>query len=207
MLTIWGRMNSINVQKVVWTAEELGLAYQRLDAGMAFGVVNTPEYRAMNPNGLVPMIRDGDFVLWESNTIVRYLLAKHAAGTGLWPDSPALRADSERWGDWQAQSFYHAYADAFRILVRTPPEKRDMAAVEVSRARTEALTAMLDAHLATRDHLGEAGFGVGDLILGPTVDRWLRMPIAREPRPNLEAWHRRITARPSAACFRDLPVT
>ncbi len=198
-------MNSINVQKVVWAAEELKLPYVRHDAGMAYGVVGTPEYRAKNPNGLVPMIEDDGFVLWESNTIVRYLCAKHAEGSSLWPADPADRADGERWGDWQATSFYAAYAPAFMNLVRTPPEKRDMAAVEASRAKTETLTAMLDAHLAGRDYLGRAGFGVGDLILGPTLDRWLRMPIAREPRPHLEAWHKRSwrgRARPASATCR-----
>lgn len=206
MLTIWGRMNSINVQKVVWAAEELGLAYARHDAGMAFGVVNTPEYRAMNPNGLVPVIKDGELVLWESNAIVRYLAARYGAGS-LWPVDPAVRADSDRWMDWQATAFYPAYAAAFMNLVRTAPDKRDMAAVEASRVKTEALTAMLDSHLASRDYLGAVGFGIGDLALGPAVDRWLRMPIAREGRPYLEAWHRRITGRAGAACFRHLPVT
>jgi glutathione S-transferase len=206
MLTIWGRMNSINVQKVVWTAEELQLPYARHDAGMAFGVVNTPEYRAMNPNGLVPVVKDGDAVLWESNATVRYLAARYGAGS-IWPADPLERFEGDKWMDWQATGFYAAYADAFRILVRTPPDKRDMAAVEASRAKTEVLTAMLDAHLGRNEFLAGGRFGIGDLALGPTIDRWLRMPIAREPRPHLEAWWRRITARPSAACFRDLPVT
>ena len=206
MLTIWGRMNSINVQKVVWAAEELGLPYQRHEAGMAFGVVDTPEYRAMNPNGLVPVIRDGDLVLWESNAIVRYLCARHGAGS-LWPADPAVRASSDKWMDWQTSAFYPAYAPAFMNLVRTPPEKRDMAAVEASRAKTGALTALLDAHLAGRDFLGDGGFGIGDLALGPAMDRWMRMPVAREPRPHLEAWWRRVTARPAASCFASLPVT
>jgi glutathione S-transferase len=206
MLTIWGRMNSINVQKVVWAAEELRLPYTRHDAGMAFGIVNTPEYRVMNPNGLVPVVKDGDAVLWESNATVRYLCAKHGAGTH-WPADPLERFEGDKWMDWQATGFYAAYADSFRILVRTPPEKRDMAAVEVSRAKTEVLMAMLDAHLATRDFLAGPRFGIGDLALGPTMDRWMRMPIAREPRPHVEAWWKRITGRPSAACFRDLPVT
>lgn len=206
MLTIWGRMNSINVQKVVWAAEELGLAYTRHDAGMAFGVVNTPEYRAMNPNGLVPVVKDGDLVLWESNATVRYLAARYGAGD-LWPEDPALRFEGDKWMDWQATGFYAAYAAAFMNLVRTPPEKCDMAAVEASRVKTEVLTAMLDAHLSTRDYLAGSHFGIGELALGPTVDRWMRMPIAREPRPSLEAWWRRFTSRPSAACFRDLPVT
>ena len=204
-LTIWGRMNSINVQKVVWAAEELGLAYERREAGMQFGLVDTPDYRAMNPNGLVPVIKNDDVVLWESNAIVRYLCAQYG-DAALWPDDAASRALSDRWMDWQATAFYPAYAAAFKGLVRTPPEKRDLAAIEASRAETEPLLALLDAHLATVEHLG-GGFGVGDIALGPSVHRWLNMPIERQPRAHVEAWHRRILARPGAACFRDLPVT
>ena len=206
MLTIWGRMNSINVQKVVWAAEDLGLIYTRHDAGMTFGVVNTPEYRAMNPNGLVPVIDDDGVVLWESNAIVRYLAGRYGAGS-LWPQDAAERAKSDIWMDWQTTAFYAAYADAFRLLVRTPPDKRDPAVIEASRAKTEVKMAMLDEHLARRAYLGGDHFGIGDLALGPTMHRWLNMPIAREPRPHVEAWHRRIIARPSAACFRDLPIT
>ncbi len=206
MLTIWGRMNSINVQKVVWATEDLGLAYTRHDAGMAYGVVNTPEYRAMIPNGLVPVIDDDGFVLWESNAIVRYLCAKHGAGSS-WATDPTERAMGDKWMDWQSTSFYAAYADAFRGLVRTLPEKRDHAEIERSRAKTEPLMAILDAHLASHDYLGGSRFGMGDLALGPTMHRWLNMPIARQPHPHVEAWHKRIIARPSAACFRDLPIT
>lgn len=206
MLTIWGRMNSINVQKAVWAAEDLGLAYIRHEAGQAFGVVNTPEYRAKNPNGLVPVIDDHGFVLWESNAIVRYLAARYGEGT-LWPTDPVARANSDKWMDWQTTAFYNAYADAFRLLVRSPPEKRDPAVIEASRAKTEVLMALLDGHLADHDYVGGNHFGIGDLALGPTMHRWLNMPITREPRPNVEAWHRRITARKSAACFRDLPIT
>lgn len=206
MLIIWGRMNSINVQKVVWAAEDLGLAYTRHDAGMTFGIVNTPEYRAMNPNGLVPVINDNGFVLWESNAIVRYLAAQYGTGT-VWPQDAAERAKSDVWMDWQTTAFYAAYADAFRLLVRTPPEKRDPALIEASRAKTEVKMEMLDAHLADRPYLGGEHFGIGDLALGPTVHRWLGMPIAREQRPHVEAWHKRVIARPSAACFRDLPIT
>lgn len=206
MLTIWGRMNSINVQKAVWAAEELGLAYTRHDAGMAFGLVNTPEYRAMNPNGLVPVINDGGFVVWESNTIVRYLAARYGSGT-IWATDPVERAESDTWMDWQTTAFYAAYADAFKGLVRTLPENRDAAAIAASITRTEPLMALLDAHLASRNYLGGARFGIGDLALGPTMHRWLNMPVARHPHPHVEAWHARIIARPSAACFRDLPIT
>ncbi|MCX7341127.1 MAG: glutathione S-transferase family protein [Hyphomicrobiales bacterium] len=206
MLTIWGRMNSINVQKAVWTAEDLGLSYARHDAGMAFGLVNTPEYRAMNPNGLVPVINDNGFVLWESNAIVRYLAARYGAGSA-WPLDPILRAASDKWMDWQTTTFYPAYHAAFHGLVRAPAEQRDPAAIDASRAKTETLLAMLDSHLSANAYLGGDTFGIGDLALGPSMHRWLHMPIKREPRPSVEAWHKRIIARPSAACFRDLPIT
>ena len=135
---------------MVWTADELGLAYERIDAGGAFGVVATPEYRRMNPNSLVPVIEDDGFVLWESNAIVRYLAAKHAPGA-LWPDDLRRRADVDRWMDWQATTFTPAMRDAFWQLVRVPPEKRDAAAVEASRAASEKAAAVLEAHLAGRE--------------------------------------------------------
>jgi glutathione S-transferase len=107
MLRIWGRLSSINVQKVVWCADELGLPYERTEAGGSFGVVGTPEYLAMNPNGLVPVIDDGGFVLWESNAIVRYLAARHGDGW-LWPTDLQLRAEADRWMDWQNFTFWPA---------------------------------------------------------------------------------------------------
>ncbi len=206
MLTIWGRMNSLNVQKAVWAAEEVGLAYTRHDAGGAFGVVDTPAYRAMNPNGLVPVIDDDGFILWESNAIVRYFAARHGAGR-LWPNDPAQRALSDRWMDWQCTAFYPAYHIAFHGTVRTPPEKRDPAAIAASVAKTEPLAELLDTHLARNAYLGGDMFSIGDIAVGPAVHRWLNMPVQRKPRPHLEAWHRRVTARPSAACFASLPVT
>src|SRR5258708_15720137 len=128
MLKIWGRTNSVNVKKALWAAEELGLKYERIDAGMQFGVNNTPEYRRMNPTGLVPTIEDDGFVLWESHSIVRYLAAKHGAGT-LWPNDLRVRADAERWMDW-AFTFQAAFRTVFWGLVRTPAEKRDMTAID-----------------------------------------------------------------------------
>src|SRR6266403_1710213 len=133
MLKIWGRTNSVNVKKALWAAEELGLKYERIDAGMQFGVNNTPEYRRMNPTGLVPTIEDDGFVLWESHSIVRYLAAKHGAGT-LWPNDLRVRADAERWMDW-AFTFQAAFRTVFWGLVRTPAEKRDMNAIEEARKK------------------------------------------------------------------------
>src|SRR5829696_9275573 len=124
MLTLWGRVNSINVQKVHWCLKELGLAYDRIEAGREFGVVDTPEYRRMNPNGLVPTIEDDGFVLWESNVIVRYLAARHGAGR-LYPDDLRVRFDAERWMDWQATTLWPALRPVFIGLVRTPVAERD----------------------------------------------------------------------------------
>ena len=120
MLKLWGRVNSINVQKVLWALEELKVPYERTDAGMAFGVVNEPFYKKMNPNSRVPTIDDDGFVLWESNAIVRYLAAKHGAGT-LCPSDPRQRADSDRWMDWASNHVAPVITPVFWGLIRTPP--------------------------------------------------------------------------------------
>ena len=205
-LRIWGRLSSVNVQKVVWTADELGLAYERKDAGGAFGVVATPEYRRMNPNSLVPVIEDEGFVLWESNAIVRYLAAKHSPGT-LWPDDLRRRADADRWMDWQATTFTPAMRDAFWQLIRTPAEKRDAAAVEASRAASEKAAALLDAHLAGRDFLAGDAFSLADIAVGCAAHRWLNLPLAREARPELQRWYGELRKRAGAAQVLSTPVT
>jgi glutathione S-transferase len=206
MLTLHGRINSINVQKVVLACEELGLAYDRRDAGGAFGIVNTPDYRAMNPNGLVPVLIDGDAVLWESNVIVRYLAAKHGEGT-VWPTDHATRARSDRWMDWGSFTLYPKYHPAFWNLVRTAPEKRDMAAVEVSLAATEPVMDILEAELAGKTFLAGDRPTIGDIGLIPGVFRWLNMPIQRKARPNCEAWAGRLAARPGYGKALMLPIT
>ena len=119
MLKIWGRKNSSNVRKALWCAEEAGIAYERVEAGGAFGVVNEPEYLARNPNGRVPMIEDGDLVLWESNAIVRYLAAAYAPGS-LYPEDPASRACGDKWMDWTTSSFASEFRDLFWGILRTP---------------------------------------------------------------------------------------
>jgi glutathione S-transferase len=157
MLKIWGRLSSINVQKVVWTCDELGLEYERTDAGGSFGINNTPEYLAKNPNGLVPVIEEDGFVLYESNAIVRYLAAKYGSGK-LWPADPRARADADRWMEWQATGFTPAMWAAFWQLVRTAPEKRDAAGIQASVAKTKKLAAILDHHLRDREHLAAGMF-------------------------------------------------
>ena len=205
MLRLWGRLSSINVQKVVWMADELGLAYERIEAGGAFGVVSTPEYRRLNPNGLVPVIEDDGFVLWESNAIVRYLAAKHAAGT-LWPRDLQRRADIDRWMDWQATTFTPAMRDAFLQLVRVAPDKRDDALVESSRAASEKAAARLEAHLEARAYVAGDAFSPADIVLGCAAHRWLQLPLAREPRPQMQRWYAGLRARPGAAQVLATPL-
>ena len=206
MLKIWGRISSVNVQKVVWAADELGLAYERIEAGGAFGKTKTPEYLAMNPNSLVPVIEDDGFVLWESNAIVRYLAHRHSRGA-LWPDDDRRRADADRWMDWQATTYTPAMWAAFWQLVRTPEEQRDMEVVETSLAKSEAAAAILDAALAGREYIGGAAFTMGDIPIGCATHRWLSLPVKREPRPNMERWYATLKARPGGAKVLATPVT
>jgi glutathione S-transferase len=205
MLKLWGRTNSVNVKKALWCLEELGLAYERVDAGMQFGVVNTPEYRERNPNGLVPTLEDDGFVLWESHTIVRYLAAKHGAGT-LWPAEPRARADSERWMDW-AFTLWASLRPVFWGLVRTPPEKRDMAAIEQNRAKVAELLAILDRALSGKHYVAGDQLTIGDIPVGCMVQLWMRMPIERPRQPNLEAWFERLCARAPYRKWIDVPLT
>jgi glutathione S-transferase len=197
MLRIWGRLSSVNVQKVVWCADELGLAYERIEAGGAFGLTRTPEYLAMNPNSLVPVIEDDGLVLYESNAIVRYLAALHSRGT-LWPEDLRRRADADRWMEWQSTSYTPAMRDVFWQLIRTPADKRDAALIEASRRECERLTAILDAHLAGGRCLTQHGFTTADIVVGCAAHRWLHLPIAREPRPNLERWYAELKSRPAS---------
>jgi glutathione S-transferase len=181
----------------VWCADEIGLAYERVDAGGAFGGNRTPEYLAMNPNGLVPVIEDDGFVLYESNAIVRYLAASHSPG-GLWPSAFRKSADVDRWMEWQSTAFTPALRDPFWQLVRTPAEKRDTALVEKGRAECERHAAILDAHLGGRRYLTDNGFTVADIVVGCAAHRWLHLPLAREPRPNLERWYGELKSRPAS---------
>ena len=197
MLRIWGRLTSVNVQKVVWCADELGLTYERTDAGRDFGLVGTPEYLAKNPNGLVPVIEDDGFVLWESNAIVRYLAAQYGEGT-LWPTDRQMRADADRWMDWQATSFNPAIGPAFWQLIRFAAGKRDAAVVETAREAGEKKLALLDAHLATREFVAGASFTMGDIPLGCSVDRWYKLPLARESHPHVERWYSALRSRKGA---------
>ncbi|WP_191485094.1 glutathione S-transferase family protein [Pseudomonas sp. FEN] len=197
MLKIWGRKNSTNVRKALWCAEELGLPYESVNAGGAFGVVDTPEFRAKNPNKRVPMIEDGDFILWESNAIVRYLTAKHAPGSNWYPSDPQVRANADKWMDWTTSSLAIPFRDVFWGVLRTPAEQRDWALINASRNTCVELLLMVDAALAEKPYLSGDEIGMGDIPLGSFIYAWFEMPIERPPMPHLSAWYERLKQRPA----------
>ena len=197
MLKLWGRINSVNVIKALWVLEELSIPYERQDAGMAFGVVDSPEYRAMNPNGRIPTIQDGDFVLWESNSILRYLANK--AGSPIYPADPQARASVDRWLDWQLSTLSPAERNLFWGLVRTPAEKRDMAAVMAAAKAAGECWAILDARLAKGGpFIDGAQFTIADIVLGAYARRWFGEEVRVEGMPHfpaLAAWYARLGER------------
>jgi len=206
MLKIWGRTNSINVQKAMWLIAELQLPHQRTDAGMQYGAVNDDWYRAMNPNGRVPTIDDEGFVLWESNAIVRYLAAKHSAGA-FCPSDPRQRADADRWMDWTTSTVAPVMTPLFWGLIRTAPEKRDPAVIEANRKEMEKLAAILDARLQGRQFLCGDTLTMGDIPIGCFIYRWYALPIEHGDHPQLRAWYERLAARPAFREHVMLPLT
>jgi glutathione S-transferase len=206
MLKIWGRISSINVRKVVLAAQLLELPFERVDAGASFGITTTPEYLARNPNALVPTLEDGEFTLWESNVIVRYLCAKHAGGR-LYPQDLRHRFDAERWMDWQQTTLNGAGRAAFVQLIRTPAEKRDPRAVAASVAATEPLLALLDAHLAQRPFMAGDALTMADIPIACEMHRWWGLPLQHPAHPQLQRWYDGIRALPAARGVLDLPLS
>jgi glutathione S-transferase len=206
MLKIWGRKNSINVQKVMWAVGELGIPAERIDAGMAHGVVNEPWYATYNPNRLVPTIDDGGVVLWESNVIVRYLAAKHALGS-LMPADPVARARCEMWMDWQQNMPMQGLSPLFLGLIRTPPDKRDAEALRKAAQSVETAMRMLDHQLAGRAFVGGDHLTVADIPVGCATYRWYALPVEHADLPNLRAWYDRLTQRPAFVEHVMLPLT
>lgn len=206
MLKIWGRKNSVNVQKVLWCCEELGLPFERVAVGGPFGGNDKPWYLKLNPTGLVPTIADDGFVLWESNAIVRYLAARYGAGT-LWPEDLPVRAEADKWMDFQATTLWPNLRPVFLSLTRTPPEERDGSIVEASRKRAEEAFAVLDAYLNGRDYIGGSSPNMGDIPLGTAAYRWFELEIRRPSMPSLEAWYERLCARPAYQATVVLPLS
>ena len=196
MIKIWGRNTSVNVQKVMWAVGELDLAHERIDVGGSFGKNNEPAYLAMNPNGLVPTLQDDGFVLWESNSIVRYLAAKHSAGK-LEPADLRSRARASSWMDWQLTVAGPALTPVFWGLVRTPPEKRDHAAIESGKIKTLAAMKVLDAQLAATAFIAGDALSMGDIPVALMAYRFRRLVPERPQLDHLERWFTTIEQRPA----------
>ncbi|HHG9497766.1 TPA: glutathione S-transferase family protein [Citrobacter farmeri] len=208
MITLWGRNNSTNVKKVLWTLEELELPFNHILAGGQFGLNHDADYLAMNPNGLVPLLRDdeSDLLLWESNTIVRYLAAQYGQKR-LWVEDPARRAEGEKWMDWANQTLSPAHRVVLFGLVRTPPEQRDSAAIDAGAKRCDELFAILDAALANQLWFSGNEFGTGDIAIAPFVYNLFNVGLTWTPRQHLERWYQQLSERPAFRKTVMIPVS
>jgi glutathione S-transferase len=206
MLKIWGRATSSNVQKVLWCCAELGVAFERVDLGGPFGGNQDPEYLALNPNGLVPTVRDGDLVLWESNTICRYLAATYD-GERLYPAAPAARALVERWMDWQLSTIGAPMGTLLFGLIRSRPEQRDHAAIEAARRQALAGWTIVEDALDDRPWLAGSALSLAEIALGTLVYRWHAFPIERPALKKLRAWYERMRERPGFKTHVEIPIT
>jgi glutathione S-transferase len=206
MIKIWGRTDSSNVQKVLWCLGELGIEHQRIDLGGKFGGNTDKSYLEMNPNGLVPTIQDGNFVLWESNSIMRYLNEKYGAGK-LLPATPEGRAGANRWMDWQLSVLNPAIVPLFWNLIRTPAEKRDNDAVKRALEKSTAAWKMVDDQLARTRYMGGDEFSLGDIPVGVWTYRWFNLPIERPRFEHVEAWYKELCERPPYRTHIMIPLT
>jgi glutathione S-transferase len=205
MLKIWGRATSSNVQKVLWTCAELGVPFERVDWGGPFGGNKDPHYLALNPNGLVPTVEDGGLVIWESNTIIRYLCARHG-GERLHPAEPARRTYVERWMDWQLSALTQPMAAMLLGYYRTPPEKRDPAVLEASRLRALDVWRIVEAQLEHGEYLAGPALTLADICVGIWAYRWHVYPIERPSLPRLKAWYERLGTSPGFATHVARPL-
>jgi glutathione S-transferase len=206
MLRIWGRLNSINVQKVVWAAAELDLPFQRIDAGGKFGGLDDASYVAKNPNRRIPTIEDGNLIVWESHAGLRYIGARYGAGK-IWPEDPVARAPVDMWLDWYHTEGYVHMRDVFWQLVRMAKAERDMGLVEEQRLLLEPKMALVDAQLERTPFIAGATFTIADIAVGLLVHRWYLLPIERPNHPTLAAWHKKLAERPAFKEYCDQPLT
>ena len=206
MVRILGRPNSINVQKVMWLSAEIGLDVERLDIGGAFGGNDTPDYLAKNPTGLVPTLEDGNFVLWESQAILQYLAEKYGASPW-WPAKIEDRAQARQWMDFYISNMHAHMTVLFWTLIRTPPEKRDMDALEAARQKAARFFGMVDAHLAKNPFMTGTAPTIGDIPLGCAAYRWHNLDIERPDLPHLKAWYEKLASRLAFQQNVMLPLT
>jgi glutathione S-transferase len=206
MITVWGRANSTNVIKVLWLCEELNLPFIRKDVGGPFGGLQTPEFLARNPNGVIPVIEDDGTVVWESQSVLRYLAQKYRPND-LYPEEPVARSHIERWLDWHISTLAPALNPVFIALYRTPPEKRDQAAIDVMIERLATVMARLDAHLSAQPFIAGASFSIADVGFGNSVWRWFSFPFERQRLPHLERWQSRVSDRPGYRKYVAQPLS
>jgi glutathione S-transferase len=207
-LRIWGRANSVNVQKVLWCCRELDLSYERIDAGMQFGRNTEPDYLAMNPNGRIPTLVDGDFVLWESNSVMRYLALSYGKGSSLYPEAPKARSAVDRWLDWTLSTLQPVDRPVFWALVRTPVGRRDMKAIQKDADAEAVQWRIVDAQLATRSFIEGEQFTLADIAIGAYARRWFGVEGIIKPRlPNLERWFAQFSSRPGFVQFVAPPMS
>lgn len=197
MITVYGRATSSNVQLVMWAIAELGLEFERLDYGHVFGGTDTPEYRAMNPNGLVPTIKDGDLVLWDSAAILRYLATRYGDGGAFWPADPVARARVDMWAEWGKWTFSRAFVvPIFWARVRTTAKDRDPAALASGIAGFERALDLYEAQLGDQDYICGPELSAADITGGHVLYRWFDIDVPRASRPAIEAYYERLTERP-----------
>ncbi|CAN5454244.1 glutathione S-transferase [soil metagenome] len=198
MLKVLGKPSSINVRKVLWTCAELGLEIEQESWGAGFRTTDTPGFLALNPNAMVPVFQEGSFTLWESNTICRYLAARHGdSHPGLLPADAQARARVEQWMDWQATELNNAWRHAFMALVRQSPAHQDASAIAASVAAWNRHMAILDAQLAsTGAYVTGDAFTLADVVLGLSTNRWAMTPIAHANLPAVRAYYERLGERP-----------
>jgi len=204
-LRVWGQPRSINVQKVLWALEELGLDYERIDAGGSFGRVKDADYLTLNPNGLIPTLEDGGAVLWESNSIVRYLYTKYGKHPAL-PSDLGVRGRADGWTDWYTTTFWSNVRPLVVQLLRTPAEKRDQKLIDDSLRAATAAAEILERELAKKPYLAGDHFTFGDIPVASAAQRWFNLPIPRPQLPALEAWYARVKERAGFKRWLDLPL-
>jgi glutathione S-transferase len=207
MLKIWGRSTSSNVQKVLWCCAELDLPFDRVDIGGPFGGNSDPEYLKLNPNGLVPTVKDGDLIMWESNTICRYLASTRSGGERIYPREPAARTYVERWMDWQLAVVGPPMGQLLFGLIRSAPESRDQAAIEAARRRALAAWTIVDDELTQKPYLAGDALSLAEIVLGTQIYRWFTFPIERPELANLRRWYDRMRERPGFKTHIEVPIT
>ncbi|AMM86848.1 glutathione S-transferase family protein [Martelella sp. AD-3] len=202
MLKIWGRATSSNVQALMWTVGELELEHERYDVGFKFGGTDTPEFLAMNPNGLIPVVKDGDDgeALFETGAICRYLAARHAHDS-FWPKDPAARAHVDKWAEWGKVTAAAAFTvPIFWAVVRTPAKDRNPEAIARALAAFDRLLGIAEAELEKHAFLAGDSFTLADIMFGHILYRYHTMEIDRPARPAVEAYYAAMTERPA---YRD----